>query len=128
MAAALLERALAQTGRPRRIRSAGVDALPGSPADPYAAQLMSARGLRLADHRAARVDPSMIRDADLILVMEQMQRRWLLGLDPAAAGKTYLLGHWDGHEIADPYLGTPADYTRALELIDVGVAAWARRL
>lgn len=128
MAAALLDRALAEAGRPRTLRSAGIAAAQGAPADPYVADLMAARGISLAEHRAAQVDPGMVRDADLILVMEQTQRRWLLGMEPVVAGKTFLLGHWDGQEIADPYLGAPADYARALALIDAGVAAWASRL
>ncbi len=128
MAEVLLRAELARGGHTRELRSAGVAAAVGMPADETACRLMDARGLDLSDHRATPVNRAMIRGADLVLVMESAQRRYLMELDPSAAGKTYLLGHWSGTEIEDPYRRELIVYERALRLIDAGVEAWAKRL
>lgn len=127
MAAALVGQALAD--RPgARVHSAGVAALAGAPADPLVQILLADRGLDLSGHRARAVAPPMVRTADLILVMEDTQRRFLLSAEPAAAGKTFLLGHWTETEIADPFMQPRAAYERALAEIDAAVAAWLPRL
>ena len=128
MAAALLERELKRLGRDIEVRSAGLAALAGAPADPLANERMAERGLDLSGHRATAVRRDQVRAADLILVMEHAQRRWLLNADPAAAGKTFLLGHWRRAEVPDPYLQPPAAYDEVVELIDAGVADWIGRL
>lgn len=128
MAEALTRAALVGRAHPPLVHSAGVAALPGAPADPLAQSLLAARGLDLSVHRARALEPRMVRDADLILVMEEAQRRFLLGKAPAAAGKTWLLGHWTDTEIADPYMQPRAAYEQTLVLIDAAIAAWLPRL
>lgn len=128
MAAAILAAELAPLDNAPRVSSAGVAAVPGDPADEIACQLVAERGLDLSAHRARPVTPALLRSADLVLVMETEQRRFLLAQDPAAAGKTFLLGHWSGTEIADPYCQPLAAYTEALERIDAGIAHWLARI
>jgi protein-tyrosine phosphatase len=89
---------------------------------------MAERGLDLSGHRAARLTPAMVREADLILVMEEDQRRWLLAAEPAAAGKTYRLGHWTETDVADPHLQPLAAYDAAIAVIDEAIADWVRRI
>jgi len=69
MAAALLRRRLAEDGRADafRVRSAGTWALDGSPAAPYARQVMAERGLDISDHRAHELTAQDVAEADLIL-------------------------------------------------------------
>jgi len=128
MAAAILDDALKRCRCPRTVRSAGVAAVAGAPADALACRCMAERGLDLSNHRATALRPYLVRQADLVLVMEEAQRRWLIEAEPAAAGKTYLLGHWTGVEIADPYLQPAAAYEEAIRLIDAAVAEWVERL
>jgi protein-tyrosine phosphatase len=128
MAEVMLRAALAQQGRHPRVRSAGVAALDGDPADEMTLVHMAARGFDLSRHRSAALRQAMVRDADLILVMEEAQRHWLLAQEPAAAGKVHLLGHWTGTEIADPVAQPKAVYDDAIRLIEGAVAQWAHRL
>jgi protein-tyrosine phosphatase len=128
MAAAMLDAELRRAGRPREVRSAGLAAREGATADALAQLRMAERGLDLSSHRAAPLTPAMVREADLILVMEEDQRRWLLAVEPAAAGKTYRLGHWTDTDIADPHLLPAAAYDAAIAVIDAAIADWVRRI
>ncbi|MDP1905136.1 MAG: low molecular weight protein-tyrosine-phosphatase [Pseudomonadota bacterium] len=128
MAEALLRQRMESLGRKVEVRSAGVGALRNYPADEPARELMRARGLDITPHRAAQVTPELARWADLILVMESRQREAMIEIDPAARGKTYLLGHWIKQEVPDPYQQPEAVYTRALNLIDESLETWISKL
>lgn len=65
--------------------SAGVGALDGNPATPEAVQAMAERGIDIAAHRARRATPDVVEDAEVVLAMEERQRRWLLESDEAPA-------------------------------------------
>lgn len=110
------------------MRSAGLGALVGTPADENARLLMSHRGLDISSHAAKPVTREIVSWADLVLVMDEPQRRYLMVLDPLVAGKIFLIGHWSGIEIPDPYKGSLDDFERALALIEVSVGDWVRRI
>lgn len=128
MGEALLRARMEKLGRQVEIRSAGVGALSNHGADAPARELMQARGIDLSDHRARQVTPELSRWADLILVMDNGHREALCDIDPTARGKTYLWGHWIGKEVPDPYQQSQEVYAQALELIDAGLDAWAKKL
>ena len=66
MAEAMLRARLGR--RPRfEVSSAGVGALVGHPADPFAMELMRERGLDIAAHRARQVTPELVAAHDLVL-------------------------------------------------------------
>lgn len=128
LAQALLRERLARAGRPIEVVSAGLMAGPCYPADETTALVAAEHGLDLSAHESRPLAPELIRWADLVLVMEQAQRRHLLELAPTAAGKVYLLGHWTGGEIEDPYgRGRDAGET-AYDQIEAAVEAWLARL
>lgn len=89
---------------------------------------MQERGLDLTTHRARQVTREMTRWADVILVMEGHHRDELSDTDPAARGKAFLLGHWTGQEIPDPYKRGEDEWAAALRLIDQGVASWVEKV
>jgi protein-tyrosine phosphatase len=128
MAEALVHDALRARGRETAVRSAGLGALVGHAADEHVLRLTARRGLDLSGHRAVQVDRQMLRSADLILVMEDQHRSDLRLIEPSAAGKVFLLGHWIGAEIADPYRQDVAAFENSLELIERAVDAWLERL
>ncbi len=128
MAEVVLRHEMRVMGRALEVRSAGVDALRGYPADLPAQARMRARGLDLSTHRARQVTPELARWANLILVMESKQRDAMVAIDPASRGKIYLLGHWIGQEVPDPYQQPDDVYTLALNLIDQAIASWAGKL
>lgn len=108
VAEALLKARISQT-----VESAGLGALVGQGVDPSAGKLAEAEGLDVSHHKARQISVQMIRDADLILVMSEDQRRAIGQLAPEATGKTMLFGRWLGggvegakglgEEIPDPF-------------------------
>ncbi len=107
VAAALLRARISQT-----VESAGLSALVGQGVEPTAAKLAQADGVDVSQHKARQISVQMIREADLILVMSESQRRAIGQLAPEATGKTLLFGRWlrstngveaGGDEIPDPY-------------------------
>jgi len=111
-----------------RVASAGVAALVGRPAEPFAIELLAEQGIDISGHRARQIDLRMIRSSDLILVMEPFQGDEVLRLDPFAKGKVFELGQWNGRPIPDPYW-KPRDYFEMVaDLLKEDVARWIERL
>ena len=110
------------------VESAGLGALVGYPADEFAIELMSERGIDITSHRARQLHPDMIRAADLILVMEHGHKKAIDAMDPAARGKVQRLGEWQDMEISDPYRQSKEVFADALQDIEDGVADWVERL
>lgn len=76
------------------VESAGTHAARGRGAHPMLASLCQADAERaaLAQHRARRVDGSLLRGQDLVLVAERRQRSDLLESWPAALHRTFTIG------------------------------------
>lgn len=111
-----------------RIHSAGLGALVGSAADPEALTQMAQRGVDIAQHRARQISLEIVRDVDLILVMEKPHLQHLHAQFPVTRGKVHLLGKWNEREIPDPYRKSPEFFANTAKLIEEGVAAWAARI
>ena len=127
MAEALLKRELrGQDGF--TVESAGLGALVGHPASEYSVELMDEMGIDITGHRARQIHPDMVRDADLVLVMEAGHKRAIDDADPSARGKVYRLGEWQDRNIDDPYRQARIAYEEALEDIEAGVASWAKKI
>jgi protein-tyrosine phosphatase len=127
MAEALLQRALrGQDGI--TVESAGLGALVGHPASDYSVELMAEMGIDITGHRARQIHPDMVRDADLVLVMEAGHKRAIDDADPSARGKVYRLGEWQDRNIDDPYRQARVAYEEALADIEAGVASWAEKI
>lgn len=110
------------------VRSAGLGALVGRPADEGAQRLVRELGLDLADHRAAQVTGEMCARAGLVLVMEASQRQRLESYYPQVSGKVFRLGHFADQEIPDPYRQGDAMFRLSLQLIRQGVDDWRTRI
>lgn len=128
VAEALVRERSAVEGRAIEVASAGLMALDGEPADEMMCLVAARHGLDLSGHRSRPLDPALLRWADLVLVMEEEQRRHLLGWFPVAGGKVALLGRWTGGEIPDPFGSGRDAAERAYERIAAAVAAWLARL
>ena len=127
MAEALLRRELrGQDGF--TVESAGLGALVGHPASEYSAELMDEIGEDITRHRARQIHPDMVRDADLVLVMEAGHKRAIDDADATTRGKVYRLGEWQDMDIKDPYRRPKEAYADALEDIQAGVASWVERI
>jgi protein-tyrosine phosphatase len=123
----LFRRALG--GRDVRVGSAGLGALVGQPMAPDAAQLLQENGIDASAHRARQLEPSMLRDADLVLAMERRQLRSVLRLAPEASGKVFLFDKWHaGGDVPDPYRRPRNVFEQVHASIERGVGRWLRYL
>ncbi len=110
------------------VKSAGLGALVGYPADDFAIEVMSDRGVDITSHRARQLHPDMVNAADLILVMELGHKKAIDEMDRAARGKVHRLGEWRDMEISDPYRQSKTVFAEALQDIEDSVADWVERL
>jgi protein-tyrosine phosphatase len=124
MAAGLLASALPQA----RIRSAGLNALTGMPAEEAAVELMKTKGIDITPHRAIQVTRELCMDAELVLVMSAQQRTRLQEKYPFACGRTFRLGEFSKCDIPDPYRQPAAAFRESLRLIEQGVREWLDRI
>lgn len=126
MAEALLKEALSP--EKHTVTSAGLGALAGHPADEKAQQLMKAKGIDISAHQGRQIDTEIIRQSNLILVMEEDHQKAIEAKDPSARGKVYRLGNWGDFDIPDPYRKEMKDFEDALALIEQGVNEWKTNL
>ena len=127
MAEALLRSTLRDQGD-FTVESAGLGALVGHPVDDNVLELMAEMNEDVSDHRARQIHPDMVKEADLILVMEAGHKRSIDIADPTARGKVIRLGEWQDRDIGDPYRQPKAVFANALQEIQEGVVAWAQKL
>jgi protein-tyrosine phosphatase len=130
MAEALLRERFLRRGR-GEVQSAGLAALVGHPADPFAAALMAERGIHIGAHRARQLTSGIVAGADLVIAMEQDHVREIEALVPAARGRVHRIGKFGAFDVPDPYGEPRAAFERALALIERGLddfekAFWQR--
>jgi protein-tyrosine-phosphatase len=103
-----------------RVESAGVWAMVEAPAMALAREVMRERGLDLSHHRSQGVNIELLREFDLILVMEDMHRKSLRGNYPEAADKVYLLTEMVDREgnVDDPVYGTKETYRATVDELE----------
>ena len=123
------EEILRQNTSNKDITSAGIHGLDGCMADPYAMEIAQNNGFNIKDHKAKRLNDNHIKNSDLILCMEQYHINEIIALHPYAAGKTFLLGHWENKkEIHDPYKKPKDAFTTMFENIMKSVKEWTTRI
>jgi len=110
------------------VRSAGLDALVGQPAEKTAIRLMQEHGIDVSAHRGKQLNRDVLRWADLVLVMEAAQKLAVESWDPSARGKIYRIGEWSHFDVPDPYQQSDEKFETALELIKRGVTEWVSKL
>ncbi len=106
-----------------RIASAGLFAAKGAPPTPEAVAAAETLGAQVGEHRATRLTPHSIRDADVVFCMTRSQAEQIRREVPGASGN--ILPLTDGADVQDP-IGDGADvYRRTAEQIN---AALQRRI
>lgn len=124
MAAGLLASSLPEC----RVQSAGLGAMVGSPAHEIAVELMADRGIDISAHRAQQVNRSLCLEADLILVMEQMQRERLEHLYPPVRGRVFRTNEFQRLDVPDPYRQPREAFAHSLSLLQRGIQSWVLRI
>jgi protein-tyrosine phosphatase len=111
------------------VASAGIEGLEGHAIDATALQLLTEHGVDGTAHRARRLTPAMLREADLVLGMEKSHVNAMVRIAPEASGKIFLLDKWSGgRDIPDPYRQHRDAFVHVYDLIEKGVDSWLRYL
>ena len=126
MAKGYLEKRLKELGKAGiEVFSAGISPMPGMQATEKARQIVVEEGGDISKHYARRITELQIREADLIFVMEDFHKQYILNKDLEAAKKTYLLkdfkkigdfGVSDNPDIKDP-IGKDINFYREVFII-----------
>ncbi|WP_322049495.1 low molecular weight protein-tyrosine-phosphatase [Paraburkholderia sp. J67] len=110
------------------VSSAGIGALAGRPADPLAVALLEEKGIDITAHRAQQISARACRQADLILVMDEDQKRAVARTFSGTVGKLFVLGHYGKFDVFDPYRQGRERFDACFELIFRGVEDWVARI
>jgi protein-tyrosine phosphatase len=108
MCEALLNRAVHSTFPQMCVSSAGLSAVTGREAHPWAITAAHELGISLENHRARLLTSEIVDHSDLILAMDYDNYARLVSRFPDARKKVYMLGSYQGMdsrkvEIRDPY-------------------------
>lgn len=110
------------------IASAGINAVINHPAEIYAQEVMKQQGIDISNHRACQITESLIRKVDLILVMTHSHFSTITRQFLTAKGKTFLLGHWQGVEIQDPFMQSYEMFEKIYQKISLAGQDWGKRI
>ncbi|CAE6735245.1 low molecular weight protein-tyrosine-phosphatase [Paraburkholderia domus] len=119
---------LASVHREATVISAGLNALVGRPSPDFARDVMRERGLPIDEHRAQQITAALCKQAELILVMDNLQRRELEQRYPFAKGKVYRVGEHSQFDVDDPYRQAITVFEHCAQTIETGINEWATRL
>lgn len=125
MAAAI---AGAQGDSQLHIDSAGVAAMVGHPPPDPVIALMKDRGIDVTRHRGKQLSGEFASGFDLVLVMEDFQRRVIEKNWSYLRGRVQRLGEWRDEDVHDPYRQSDEAYLRCLEMIETCLADWKEHL
>ena len=103
-----------------RVNSAGIETNLGKPAHALAKEIAHQQGFSLQYHSTTPLSQDLIKESDLVLVMEVAQKDRLFKLYPRERHKVFLLGQFCRNgslDIDDPYSGTQEDFKICFERI-----------
>ncbi len=127
MAAALARHALEERGWNQvSVRSAGIAALPGSPASEAVPVVLAEAGVELGAHEASMLTPELVEWADTILVMSGSHMdavHAMGGEDKVALLTEFLPDERAGQPVVDPIGGDLAVYRATRDEIAEAVSA-----
>jgi protein-tyrosine-phosphatase len=109
MCEALMKRGLGAVPKAQiTVASAGLNAVPGRAAHPWAVTAAKEFGISLDNHRAKLLTPEMVSQADVIFAMDYQNQVQLLSRYVQAGSKVFMLSAYAGEdyhsgEIRDPY-------------------------
>ncbi|WP_332095925.1 protein tyrosine phosphatase [Klebsiella pneumoniae] len=111
------------------INSAGTSAMVDHPADKSAIKIAEENGISLEGHKGRQLTREMIRQHELILVMEQYHIEHITRLYPESRGKILLYGHWiNQKEIPDPYRKSEEAFVSVFKMLELAAEEWTAKL
>jgi len=111
-----------------QVSSAGLSALVGHGADPIAIKIMADAGIDISAHRAHILTAAIAREADIILVMDELQKQQISIQYPFVRGKLFKLAEFRAQDIPDPYGQKPEIFQEVFILIQESVNEWSKRI
>lgn len=114
--------------RGRRAKSAGLNALVGRVPPEHARAAMLDLGIDMGEHRGQQITRALCSEADLILVMDNGQKRSVESRFPATRGKVFRICEHANIDVGDPYRQPRTAFDRCAQAIDSGVKGWLSRL
>jgi protein-tyrosine phosphatase len=103
--------------------SAGIAAMPGSPATGQAVEVMEKIGIDITGHSSQPITGRLAQYADVILTLTNGHRQALISHWPLLEPRTKTLRR-DGADVSDP-IGSPVEvYSSCANQIDENLAAW----
>ncbi len=112
----------------KAVCSAGISAMVGEPADQLSIQLMWEHGIDIREHRAKNLAGWMINETDLIVTMDQEQKRFIEQRYPASIGKVMRIGEGGKYDVPDPYRRGFSAFLHSYNLIAEGVDRLVERI
>lgn len=123
------ERLLQQMFPNKQVRSAGIIAKVGRPADDNAISIANQHQLSLEGHASRPLTRELCAENDLILVMEQVHIDTLHQHYPETRGKVLLFGHWlNKTEIPDPYKRSEEMFEHVFQLMHKAAYSWMGKI
>ena len=121
--------AILQHDRPElKVYSSGLGALSGKPADPNTLKILSENNINL-DHIAQQINSVLVKNADIILTMEDKHVQSIVSQYPESRGKVHLIGKWQNNkQVPDPYKKDIKAFQESYCLINEGLKAWHEKL
>jgi len=127
MAEGLFKKYLKDSGKGDiEVASAGIMAIDGFPPTDETISVMKDSGVDVSGYKSKRLTSDLINKSDLVLVMEDIHKDFVIRMDPSAEGKVHLLKKYgannkrkypEGDGVPDP-IGRPIDfYKLSLEII-----------
>lgn len=111
-----------------KVSSAGLGALVGNPADPYTVETLQSHGFKDCKHKARQINEEIVKEADLLIVLEQEHSDELLRRFPFARGKVHLLGKWnDNEDISDPYKHPIEAFEKVYDRVRENLDLWVKK-
>lgn len=120
---------LVSSGLRATVLSRGLGAPIGRPPHPYSVAVAKANGIILnPQKKASALTSAEVAIASIILIMDSTHRREIQRRFPTAIGKTFLLGQWQGIDIADPINEPLPAFETAWQQCENGVREWLKRI
>lgn len=105
--------------------SAGIAAMPGSPAAAQAVEVMNQMGVNIADHSSQPITGQLAQFADIILTMTNGHRQALISHWPTLETRTKTVRR-DGADVSDPIGCTIDVYQSTARQIDEQLVEWVK--
>lgn len=117
-----------ELGEGYEVRSAGLGALVDHGPDEKALKVALQNGLDISSHRARQITMDMLKWADLVLTMEEGQKKNLLLKYPWLEGKVFRYGDPAQIDVPDPYRRPESAFVMAWNFINKLTPMWVKKI